>query len=399
MRIGVYVGELGPATVGGGSVFQNEVLKELAKQNTVHELFIYYFGTIDHIQAKSNVRLVRLSKLLKLKDCFFSIKDLICIFFRGFRRGYSFMNRIAQNDGIDLMYFPSPSVFVETEVPYIFTMWDLGDKVHPYLPETSMGGREFEFRDFYYRKALPKAMFVFIGNDTGKKQLMNYYHIGEDRIVKNPMITPSYIYSTTPDEGILDKYGLTKCKYLFYPAQFWPHKNHIRVVQAMSSLSKYGYKLVLSGHDYGNLGYIKSKVQEYGLENFVLFAGFITREEIVGLYKNAFALVYASIMGPDNIPPLEAMGLGCPVICAEYDGAREQLKDAALFFNPHDAVKIVDAVKALENDSGLKETLAKRGKELAEAYCIEKYVGTVYDTFRRAAVIRECWDMGAAPRR
>lgn len=391
MRIGIYVGELGSSSYGGGSVFQREFLKEMIRQNEDYEFYMYHFGKLDYAPLNNRIKLIRLKKKSLFVDRLCTVNDLLSLLTLGCKSRYSFLNDIAKRDSIELMYFPFPFSFAETEIPYLFTVWDLGGNVHPYFPEVSMRCRSFEIRKRLYQKALPKAMFVFIGNDIGKKQLMDYYHIGEDRIVKNPMITPSYIYSTTPDEGILNKFGLTKCKYLFYPAQFWPHKNHIRVVQAMSSLSKCGYKLVLSGSDQGNLNYIKSKTAEFGLGEHVVFAGFVTREEIIGLYKNAFALVYASAMGPDNIPPLEAMGLGCPVICSRYDGAEEQLKDAALFFNPYDADEIVSSVKKLEINDTLRKYLVTRGKEIANSYAVGKYVKTVFDTVNRASKIRECW--------
>lgn len=391
MRIGVYLGKMAPATVGGSSVFQDEILKELVRQNKDFEFYVYYFGNIKHISDGSNIKFVRLNKIFLLMDRLYTIKDLRFLLTFGCKARYSFLNKIVKRDSIDLMYFPFPFSFAETEIPYLYTVWDLGGDAHPYFPEVSVARRNFEVRKRLYRRVLPKAMFVLIGNDTGKNQLTEFYHVSKNRIVTNPMITPSYIYSVSPDEGIQEKYRLEKGKFLFYPAQFWPHKNHIRVVEAMKDLSQSGYKLVLSGSDQGNLDYIKSKVAEFGLEEHVVFVGFVSQEEIVGLYKNAFALVYASAMGPDNIPPLEAMGLGCPVICSRYDGAEEQLKDAALFFDPYDTDEIVSAVRKLEGDHGLRDRLIRRGRELSSKYGVEKYAGTVFDTFRRAALIRECW--------
>lgn len=392
MRIGIYLGTTIPSTEGGGSVFQNEIIKELVKQNRDNELFFYYWGDLVNETAEANVKYVKLSRFLKLKNYLFPIKDLLFFFYFGFKKHYSIFNSVLLKDKIDLVYFPTPSCFLETEIPFLFTMWDLGDKVHPYFPETSMQNREFELRNHKYSQILMKAMFIFIGNKTGKCQLMKYYAIGEDRVVINPMLTPKYIYTLKADDSVLQEYGLEKNKYIFYPAQFWAHKNHIRLIYAMKELSKKGYKLVLTGSDKGNLDYIKAKVAEYSLEKSIVFTGFISQEKIIGLYKNSFALIYASIMGPDNIPPLEAMGLGCPVICSKYDGAEEQLRDAALYFDPYKVNEIVNAVYLLEENISLKESLISKGKALAEEYSIENYVKTVFSTIKKAEKIRECWN-------
>lgn len=393
MRIGVYLGQYIPPEEGGGAVFQNEVLEELINQNKSHELYIYYFGKIKPKANSSKVTLIQLSsKSLRrfIKRIFNLIKDQISFSLHDVKETYSFLNDLFIRDEIQFAYFPTPSCFAETEVPFIFTMWDLGDKVHPYFPETSIKNRNFELRNTYYSRILPKATYIFIGNETGKNQLIKYYHIGENRIIKNPMITPNYIYTLKADNEVLKKFDIQKNKYFFYPAQFWPHKNHIRILLAMQELSKRGYKLVLTGSDKGNLGYIRQKTEEFNLCESVIFTGFVSQEEIIALYKNAFALCYASIMGPDNIPPLEAMGLECPVICSKYDGAVEQLEDAAIFFNPYDEKEIINAVLQLENYD-LRKQLISKGSFLAKKYSIKNYIDVVLKTFDKASEIRECW--------
>ena len=394
MRIGVYLGKYISPEEGGGAVFQNEVFEELIKQNKSHELYIYYFGKTKPISNSSKVTFIQIpSKSLKrfVKRVLNLIKDQIYFLLYGVKEYYSFLNDLFIRDKIQFAYFPTPSYFEETEVPFLFTMWDLGDKVHPYFPETSMKKREFEKRHFKYSKIIPKASFVFIGNNTGKGQLVKYYNIDEDKIIINPMITPSYINRIDSDDSILLKFNLEKNKYLFYPAQFWPHKNHIRLIYAMKKLSTEGYKLVLTGSDKGNTNFIKDKIKEYNLEDSIIFTGFVSQEELVSLYKNAFAMTYASIMGPDNIPPLEAFALDCPVICAKYDGAEEQLQNAALFFDPYNEKEIVGAVKKLA-DKELREQLIYRGEELAKNYCVENYIQIVLDTLNKASKIRECWE-------
>lgn len=394
MRIGVYLGNYIPPEEGGGAVFQNEVIEELIKQNKSHELYIYYFGKIRPESNTSKVTFIQIpSKSFKrfikrTLDSFYNKKKSRLY---GINVSYSFLNDLFIRDKIQFAYFPTPAYYEETEIPYIFTMWDLGDKVHPYFPETSMGEKEFEKRDFRYSKILPKASYIFIGNNVGKNQLVKYYNIDENKITLNPMIAPAYVKKISSDDSILLKFNLEKQKYLFYPAQFWPHKNHIRLVYAMKELSKEGYKLVFTGSNKGNKNFIQNKVKEYNLEDSIVFTGFVSQEEIVALYKNAFAMTYASIMGPDNIPPLEAMELDCPVVCSKYDGAEEQLQDSALYFDPYNEDEIIEAVKKLK-DKAQRNQLILRGQELTEKYSVENYVQIVLKTLNDASKIRECWD-------
>ena len=62
------------------------------------------------------------------------------------------------------------------------TVWDLQHRLQPYFPEVSVEGWTFEKREFFYKKYLPKATYIVIGNDTGKKQVIDLYNIPEFRI-------------------------------------------------------------------------------------------------------------------------------------------------------------------------------------------------------------------------
>jgi len=90
---------------------------------------------------------------------------------------------------------------------------------------------------------------------------------------------------------------------------------------------------VFSGADEGNLSYILKHAEALGVREQVDYRGRVSDEALLALYRGALALVFASAVAPDNLQPLEAMALGCPVIAADVPGAREQYGDAALFLS------------------------------------------------------------------
>jgi len=108
------------------------------------------------------------------------------------------------------------------------------------------------------------------------------------------------------------------------------------------------------------------------------------------LYLNAFALVFASLMGPDNLPPLEAMALGCPVVSAAFNGAREQMGDAALFFEALDAQEAATQVLKL-TDPQLRKTLIANGQALAQTRSPDEYVRKVNTALDQFAKKRRLW--------
>ncbi len=178
-------------------------------------------------------------------------------------------------------------------------------------------------------------------------------------------------------------------KYIFYPAQFWPHKNHIRLLKALTKLDA-SFNLVLTGYDHGNLSYVKHKVAEMRLTDRVKILGFVKSEELVLLYRNAYALVYPSLFGPDNIPPLEAMAVGCPVLCARMIGMEAQLQGNALFFDALNEDEIVQNLIKLENREFTNGMTAKAMK-FVEKLNSQNFINDFFKIINEFDLIRETW--------
>lgn len=372
MRVGFYVGYIQSPEIGGGSTFQWSVIEELKNITTKHDIYFYFRNTSEKsLLSSENLRFININSDTNRKLNF---------------------NDIIIRDKIEIVYFLTLT-YEKINAPFVFTVWDLGHRIAPYFPEISYCDWDYFQREEFYSDILRRASRVIIGNNVGKREICKYYNVDEKNIFTNPMPTPGYVYSTIPDDSIIGYNKLEYQKYLFYPAQFWPHKNHIRLIKAMRILKEknYNLKLVLTGSDKGNEKYIKEKVAEYALKDSVLFLGFVKKDEIISLYKNAFALVFASMLGPDNIPPLEAMALRCPVICSNTKGSKEQLGDASLFFDPLSEESLVCEIEKLKNDCDLRKDLIRKGALLSEKYSIKHYVSNMFEIIDNFEPIRECW--------
>lgn len=185
--------------------------------------------------------------------------------------------------------------------------------------------------------------------------------------------------------------GITR-PFLLYPAQYWPHKNHATLLRAMRALKELGddFDLVCVGSDKGVLEHVRRLEREFGVGDRVHHLGFVSTDELVGLYRQAFALVYLSWFGPENLPPLEAFALGCPAVCSAVDGADEQLRDAALQVEPQDAAGVAEAVRSLRDD-GVRASLVDAGRQLAAERTPERYVSGVLDFFDEFEDVLRCW--------
>jgi len=123
----------------------------------------------------------------------------------------------------------------------------------------------------------------------------------------------------------------------------------------------------------------------------VHFLGFVPHDEFVWLYRHALALVYVTLCGPENMPPLEAFALGCPVVASRVAGAEEQLGNAALLVDPKSPKHVAEAIKAVHDDAELRHLLTQRGRERAPKWRGQDFVRGVFSVLDEFEPIRRCW--------
>ena len=145
-----------------------------------------------------------------------------------------------------------------------------------------------------------------------KRELIQYYNCPEKKIIIQPFIpllpTLEKNIEKENESKIIFNLGLEDKKFLFYPAQFWSHKNHKYIVDAIEILSKKNkdIKIVFCGTNKNNLDYIKKSIKEKNLENYFFLLDFISNQEMIALYKNCIALVMPTYVARSTLPLYEA---------------------------------------------------------------------------------------------
>src|SRR5579862_1812716 len=306
------------------------------------------------------------------------------------------LQAVVEQQKLDMVWFITQAS-VPVRGPFIVTVWDLEHREQPCFPEVSVTGWRWMERERHYKAVLPRASFVITGTQAGKEQVVRYYGVNPKnvKVIQFPIPEKDLQLTSVDILALREKYQI-KGDFLFYPAQFWPHKNHINLLLALDILRKRNglrVNLVLTGSDKGNRRYVLEKVSEWGLSDQVFDLGFVSREELNTLYGNALALVFPSFFGPDNLPPLEAFSLACPVIASRITGAEEQLSGGALLFDPADPVDIADKVLAVTADAALRSRLTGEGAKIALLRTPERYIAQVEEILDGFAAIRRCWGL------
>lgn len=376
MKIGIYGGYFQSAEVGGGHTFEMNFLESLKRLETEHDIFFFYFSKKRIFEDTEHITFVNINP----KNRFIKSDKL----FKFWLYWYD----------VQVMYYYT-SLYYNVDLPQVTTVWDLNHNDIPAFPEVSRRGG-FDARQGEYNYKLPRATRILVGNKIGKQDICTYYPVDERKIRLLPMFTPQDVFNLKPDEEILEKFNLKSGKYIYYPAHFWAHKNHIRIVKALKELKDRGVELTCVFSGVGTrLNFIKRKVKEFGLENQVKFVGFISREEVCALYKNALALTYASVFGPDNIPPLEALYFKCPAIVSNIDGHKEQLGDTVTYFDVFDHIDLANKIECIINN-GVSEDKLNAGKNLAIERSSDNYVKQAIDVVAELEPIVECWEYNDA---
>lgn len=398
MRVGVYIGDHLPSS-GGGYTFVSSILKSFLDLNISEHTFVI-IGDCDAIDSCQNFlgsnyafefeRVPELSFIEKVGIRLRRFSGLAEHLFGG----VSVWDRMVTRRALDIMWFVGGGAYEPPPCPYIATVWDIQHRTHPWFPEVS-GRGEWVSREYSLKKFLARATFVVTGTKTGAEQLERFFQVPASVVRLLPHPTPDF---STEESELSPAFSeisiLLSQRYIFYPAQFWAHKNHINLLHALKFLRESHsvvMDLVLCGSDKGNEQHIKDCVVRLGLTGQVHFLGFISIKEMVLLYRNAFALIYPSFSGPENLPPLEAFSLNCPVVVADYDGAREQLGDAAIYFDPRDPEDISDCILSLMEHDGLRGELVERGVQRALQWMPRDYLNSIVGIVSEFESVRRCW--------
>jgi glycosyltransferase involved in cell wall biosynthesis len=394
MHIAAVVAGFDPRS-GGGHTFEREILEALhqAAASSAHRFTVLCPETSAVALASelsgSALRVVAVPRRTR-RLAAMAIREIESV--RAHWRRQSDIDRVAVANGIEFVWFLSAQPG-HTDIPYMTVVWDLQHRATPWFPEMSACG-VWDARDSVHRWFLQRATKVVTGTQVGRDQLTQFFQIPSENILTLPHPTPSYVFRETdpaPADAI-EKLGVRQ-PYVLYPAQFWPHKNHVNLLLAIADLKKKGTTVSLAfvGSDKGNRQFVADVAAREGISGQVHILGFVEREILVALYRQALALTYVSWCGPENLPPLEAFALGCPVIAMRIPGAEEQLGEAALLCEPGDPASISGAIAKVHADAGLRTRLVDAGRIRAKRFSPADYVSGALKFLDEFSAIRRCW--------
>lgn len=351
MKIGINLTDLIPGKIGGMEVYMRSL--------------VHYFPLISE---EDDFYIVGYSKILKdIKE-----KNIHKIFVKNpdtREQQSGTLKQIIIKNKFDVWFSPLLILDpLDCPIPSAFTIPDMQ---HEYYPEFFDAGT-LNWRKKYFQASANKADILFTISENSRNDIIRFLDVAPEKVKAIYLDSPSWFNDNQNSSKIVLN-SIKKCgqkKYLFYPANTWPHKNHLRLLEAFNRVENQinNVNLLFSGYPHQADKIIHDYINEHHLEKRVHFLGYLNSKEIQLIYKNALGLIFPSLFEGFGIPIVEAFRSGCPVLCANNTSIPEVAGDAVLYFDGLSVSEISNSILRFASDPDLREQLIQKGYERAKKF-------------------------------
>jgi len=279
----------------------------------------------------------------------------------------------------DVLFVPAHVLPVVHPRRSVVTIHDLG---YLYYPEAHTRSAR-RYLDWSTGHNVRQASHIIADSQATRSDLVRHYHVPERNI---SVIYPGGGSSLRPVTdaarllAVRERYGLPG-RYLLYVGTIQPRKNLRRLIEAYGLLIQRpetsDLSLVIAGKKGWLYESIFRRTVELGLEERVLFLGYVESDDLPALMSAALAFVLPSLYEGFGLPVWEAMSCGAPVVCSNTSALPEVVGDAALLVDPMDVQGLAQAMGQVANDEALRLELRERGFAQAARFSWERCASEV----------------------
>jgi glycosyltransferase involved in cell wall biosynthesis len=227
------------------------------------------------------------------------------------------------------------------------------------------------------RLSIKRADRILTPTETMRLRLLEYFDVPEKKAITIPFgFDERLLQKVQPDElgSIKRKFGIGE-QYVVYVGDLHPRKNLPVLIDAFARLCqsrKHPHQLVLVGKDHWEAEKIKRKAAQSPVHERIIFTGYVTNDELRGLFQGASLFVFPSLDEGYGLPIHEAMACGTPVLASSLPTLREVAQDAALFFDPKKPDELAALMARALDDAELRRRLVERGRQRIKQFTWEQ---------------------------
>jgi len=276
------------------------------------------------------------------------------------------------------------------------TLGWIPDFQHKSLPDF-FSKKELLNRDRFFQIICRDCTSIIFSSNTAKNDAEKFFPEYAEKYKVFPFVTWDMDLHNLPDYNeIKEKYNL-ETPYFLVPNQFWVHKNHRIILEALRILKNKGHaiNIIATGntHDFRNPQYypdLQKKIQDYHISQNFKILGIIPYVHLIQLMRNSVAIINPSYFEGWSTTVEEAKILHLKILLSDIPVHREQNPEKGQFFLPDDPQQLADLLltSLIESQHEVtqdvyiinNENLEKQKREFAQNY--EKIVLDTLTRFR-----------------
>lgn len=357
MRIGIDIRNIGRKRTGDEVVFFN-LVRELAEADVSNEYRLF-------IDARTDEELEHIADRLGISE----------------KSQFQFVRLLAENkfdwnllhapraitrESLDVYHTQYITPFLVPRRTRVVThIHDVSFKAFPKL----IAPIDRLFLSILLPSSLRRADAIVAVSEFTKSEILKYYPFvspGKVSVVPNAVdSTFGEMVSNESVQHVRSKYSLPE-SYILYVGTLQPRKNIPFLIEAFARvrerLSEISLVLVGNRHGHHIDPRIDGVITALGLEEFIVFPGFVDAEDLPSVMRGATVFAYPSLYEGFGIPTLEAMRVGVPVVVTDIPPLREACGDAAIFASSTDIAAFADSLYTVSTLAGrAREALVEKG--------------------------------------
>jgi len=335
MRIGIDFIDLFPKTNQGINVYSENLIEGFLKLSEKFTLQLYVNDSY-YKYAKKKFKSKKID-IFVYKHKNKKIKNLILksiVFFNSltsikFNKLYYIFKNLFFNDLKILIENNSdilicPNVILNHYNYNIKTILCIHDIQHEYLKE-NFSKNQLSERKITRGLSVDKCDKLIASSKYLKKQCFKYLkkNLSDINVIEEG-INLGLFKRKQYKNKLIKKYYLPE-KYLFYPAAFWPHKNHLFLLNAIKGFSKHKINLILCGLKKNFYQEVSDYILKNNLKN-VKYIGDLSKNELIKVYKYSTVVIIPSLEESSCLLLKEGIGFKKPLICSDTETFKEKNK-------------------------------------------------------------------------
>jgi glycosyltransferase involved in cell wall biosynthesis len=252
---------------------------------------------------------------------------------------------------------------------------------------------ELGLRNRQFRRLIEGSRRIILSSHDAKRDLARFAPDALGRTeVLHFVSCPGSVSSALPREQLLKRHGVDR-PYFHLPNQFWTHKNHAVVIDALSILKQRGVNVLVLAtgktadhRDPQHFEQLMARARHLGVDQSFRALGVVSLSELQSLMLNAIALINPSNFEGWSTTVEESKSLGLPIVLSDISVHVEQAPPLGRYFKASSAEDLADALVAAVREHDPINAQQTREEAAIQLPARIKQFGVAYEEIAMAAI-------------